>query len=507
MSQIDELRQIIVGGSAEQLAELANRIEDIEHRTKDVAEVLPPAIDREVASGGDRLADSLTRPVSMSLKRAVRSEPEEYAEILYPVMAPSIRKAITQALSSLLLTINRSVESATTFSGIKSRVKSWRTGIPYAELALRQSLVYKVERAYLIHRETSLLIDEVSESDSQTLDSDAIGAMFSAIQAFVQDSFATGNDARLTDLKVGNHNVWVAHGHKLMLACIITGDAPEGFKNELYDTLDLIRTHYSLAISDFNGDSRDFRGVDTLMSPLLQIELKDIDDKQEAKNSTPIWPWVLVAAGLMVLVAHWFFQNSKLGTVEHLLSEQPGIATTDIFWKDDKIVIKGLRDPDAVIPYAKLESYGISQESISLETIPFRSLELDMELQRFNKELDLPDNVYLSERGEKIYLYGEAPIAWLDDNDNRIKQLAADRRIIISKLSASIESVSEMIRQVLLEDEWMKVKMSSIVQEDQTSLVISGDLSRQSLTVLRALFVGNSWVRVDAAALTSQPAS
>ena len=138
MSQIDELRQIIVGGSAEQLAELANRIEDIEHRTKDVAEVLPPAIDREVASGGDRLADSLTRPVSMSLKRAVRSEPEEYAEILYPVKAPSIRKAITQALSSLLLTINRSVESATTFSGIKSRVKSWRTGIPYAELALRQ---------------------------------------------------------------------------------------------------------------------------------------------------------------------------------------------------------------------------------------------------------------------------------------------------------------------------------------------------------------------------------
>ena len=99
----------------------------------------------------------------MSLKRAVRSEPEEYAEILYPVMAPSIRKAITQALSSLLLTINRSVESATTLSGIKSRVKSWRTGIPYAQLALRQSLVYKVERAYLIHRETSLLIDEVSE--------------------------------------------------------------------------------------------------------------------------------------------------------------------------------------------------------------------------------------------------------------------------------------------------------------------------------------------------------
>ena len=131
MSQIDELRQIIVGGSAEQLAELSNRIENLEHRTNDVAEVLSPAIDKEVSQGGERLVASLTKPVTLGLKRAVRSEPEEYAEILYPVMAPSIRRAITQALSSLLLTINRSVESATTFSGLGNRFRSWRTGIPY----------------------------------------------------------------------------------------------------------------------------------------------------------------------------------------------------------------------------------------------------------------------------------------------------------------------------------------------------------------------------------------
>lgn len=508
MSQIDELRQIIVGGSAERLAELGDRIENLEHRTNDVSEVLSPAIDKEVAKGAETLAVSLTKPVTLGLKRAIRSEPEEYAEILYPVMAPSIRRAITQALSSLLLTINRSVESATTFSGIGNRINSWRTGIPYAELALRESLVYKVEHAYLIHRQSSLLINEVSESDSSTLDSDAIGAMFSAIQAFVQDSFATGNDARLTDLKVGKHNVWVAHGQHLMLACVITGDAPEAFKNDIYDTLDRIRTTYSVAIADFDGDDRGFHGVDNLMLPLLQIELKDIDKKQKAKKQgTPIWFWLLLLAGLMFFAYQWVQEKSQIGNVEYLLAGQPGIATTQVYWQGDQIVVKGMRDPDAEIPYAKLESYGISEDVLSLQMIPFRSLEIAMELQRFDKELDLPESVYLSERDDKIYLYGKAPIDWLEANDTRIRQLAVDRRIVITDLSASIESVSEMIRQVIPAEEWEKLKINTIALDLQTTIEIGGDLRRQSINVLRALFAGSNWVKVDAPVESAQSAS
>lgn len=130
MNQLDELRDIIVGDSAQQLEALVERIENVEKRTKDVAEVLSPAIDQQ----GDKLAESLQKPVSLGLKRAIRSEPKEYAEILYPVMAPSIRRAIAQAISSMLVTINRTIESATTVQGLSLRYQSIRTGIPYAEL-------------------------------------------------------------------------------------------------------------------------------------------------------------------------------------------------------------------------------------------------------------------------------------------------------------------------------------------------------------------------------------
>ena len=39
MSQIDELREIIVGGDAQKLAELKDRIEDLERRAQDVGEL------------------------------------------------------------------------------------------------------------------------------------------------------------------------------------------------------------------------------------------------------------------------------------------------------------------------------------------------------------------------------------------------------------------------------------------------------------------------------------
>jgi len=161
MSQIEELRAIIVGGNADQLAELKDRIEDVERRTVDVAEVLSPAIIAGLRKDSQTLVNALQSPVSMSLKQAIRSEPKEYAEILYPVMAPSM-----------------------------TRIQSLRTGIPYAELALRNALLFRVEHLYLIDRASGMLIKEVASQDSESLDSDAVSAMFSAIQSFVQDSFS-----------------------------------------------------------------------------------------------------------------------------------------------------------------------------------------------------------------------------------------------------------------------------------------------------------------------------
>lgn len=509
MSQIEELRQLIVGSDAQQLAELKERIENVEKRAADVAEVLPPAISSGLREDGESLVNALQTPVSMSLKQAIRSEPEEYAEILFPVMAPSIRKAISQAISSLLVTINRTIESATSVQGLKTRIQSLRTGVPYAQLALRNSLLFRVEHLYLIDRESGMLVKEVGSDESDSLDSDAVSAMFSAIQSFVQDSFSQDSSAMLTDLKVGEHNVWVAHGPTMMLACVIFGDAPEGLKTDLYDALYKIRTEYANPIAEFSGDSSDFENVDQFMQPLLQLELKDIDahagkspggDDRELKAIKKRKFFVaLLMFGVAAYFAYkWLDKSTKINTVAHYLREEPGIAATDIYWQDGKLVVEGLKDPDAKVPYAILQAYNIEPDQLEFKTIPFRSLELGMELQRFRDELTLPSGVYLSAREGEVYLYGEAPIEWLSTNEVRIRQLAADRRLTISRLSASYESVSEVLRTNFNSQDLVGVRMSSVARDELTVVQVGGVLDPSNLALLKALFAGSHWVDVTA---------
>lgn len=497
MSQIEQLRQILVGDSAEQLGELKDRIENVERRANDVSEVLAPAIDAGLKHD-DQLINSLQEPVATSLKRAIRKEPKAYAEILYPVMSPLIRHAISQAISSLLITINRTMESATSVSGLGMRLRSMSTGVPYAELALRRSLVYQIEHIFLIDRDTGMLMDEAKAEHSQALDSDAVSGMFSAIQSFVQDSFSQDASARLTDLKVGDHNVWVAHGPKVMLACVIYGDAPESLKRQLYDSLDAIRINYANQIADFSGDTQSMEGVDRFLIPLLQLKVKDgVNSKPKARASGGLFIWLLVMVVLAYFAYHWIVQDSKRSAVEHYLRDTPGIALTATFWNDDKLVVEGLKDPDANVPFKTLEAYGIKPEDLVLKTIPFRSLELDMELQRFANEFSLPQGVYLSKRDKQVYLYGEASIAWLVENDARVRQLSTDGRLNISDLSASFESVSEILQANFRVDELDRIRIASVVGSEFTALLIGGRMRASKLALLQAIFAGNPWVEVS----------
>jgi OOP family OmpA-OmpF porin len=497
MSQIDELRHLIVGANEEQLAALKERIENIEQRTLDVAEVITPALNEGLKRDGQSLVSALKDPVTIGLKQAIRAEPDEFADILYPAMAPSIRRIISQSISSLLVTINRTVESATSAEGIRTRIQSIRTGIPYAELALRQSLLYRVEHVYLIDRASGIKIDDAASDQSTSLDSDAVSAMFSAIQSFVQDSFSQDKTAMLTDLKVGEYNVWVAHGPSLMLACVINGDAPEGLKDDLYDALYRIRTSYANQIAEFDGSADSFDGVQEIMQPLLQLELKDGQGNQDGVSKSASFLPMLLLFALIAGVGYYLFdRNSKIDTVEYFLRQTPGIASTDIFWENGSIVVEGLQDPDAKIPYDVFTAYGIKPGSIVLQTIPFRSLDVNMELQRFRDEFVLPKGVNLASINNAVHLDGRAPITWLNTHDIRIRQLAADSRLNISELTASPESVKALLRKFLSQAEVDALNVFTVDVNFSQITRVNGSLPLSKVALVKALFANNIWVEV-----------
>src|SRR5262249_59213241 len=119
------------------------------------AEKTPQAIVKR--SARDRqLGIALAPTVENAIRESVRRNPREIATAIFPVLGPAIRKAIAETMSGLVNTINRAIEHSLTPQGIRWRFESWRTGVPFAQIVMRHSLVYRVEQVLLVHAETAL---------------------------------------------------------------------------------------------------------------------------------------------------------------------------------------------------------------------------------------------------------------------------------------------------------------------------------------------------------------
>ena len=127
---------------------------------------------------------------------------------------------------------------------------------------------YRIEHVFLIDRESGMHIETVSSKYCAPLDSDAVSAMFSALQSFVQDTFCREKSSKLTDFRVGDHSIWLAHGPKLMLACVIVGEIPNALKYELDRTLKIIQSDFVASLSDM-ARQEEIAGVTKVMKSLL----------------------------------------------------------------------------------------------------------------------------------------------------------------------------------------------------------------------------------------------
>ena len=231
MSDLDELKNLLFGAEKEALDTIAARVESREVRSADVADVLPEAIHQSHRKGGE-LVESLTEPVGECLQNAFRDDPETYGNALYPVMGPAIRKSIMHALRGFAQQINEAVEHSISPKGLKWRLQASRAGIPFGDFILQKTLLYRVEQAYLISRENGLLMSHVHHEASKIKDSDAVSAMFTAIQDFVKESFSPDRTGRLESADMGDFTLWAVHGPHALLVCVIRGIPPRSLRGD-----------------------------------------------------------------------------------------------------------------------------------------------------------------------------------------------------------------------------------------------------------------------------------
>ncbi len=309
---IAQLRHLLFGKDYDDLLVLKAQFEHSDQYSASVAGVIAEALKlRESQDGG--VSAALAPTVAQAMTHAISSNPKRFADVLYPVMGPAIRKSIQQALNEALATFNQLLEQSLSLRSWRWRFDAWRTGQSYAQVAMMRTLVYQVEQVFLIHRESGLLLQHVVAEHAISKEPEIVSGMLTAIQDFIKDSFALDGDDTLDTLRLGELSVLVEHGPYAITAMVVRGNAPGELRTLLVDTSEAIHQQYDHAFQAYNGDSSTFAGVE----PLLANCLKTQQQVQKARS-----PWLAyallttLAGGLAWWAYQYHLQQQQLAAQE-----------------------------------------------------------------------------------------------------------------------------------------------------------------------------------------------
>jgi hypothetical protein len=448
---IEELRRVILGAERKTLSDLDARVSDPHLRAADVAEVLPQAI--ALGTQRDpRLVQSLQQPLDDCIKASVRKNPRSIADALFPIIGPAIRKSIAQTLKEFVQSVNEALEQGFSAQGLRWRWESWRTGRPFGEVVLRNTVHYRVEQVFLIHNGSGLLVEHVGLGEVIDEDTDAFSAMLTAIQDFVRDSFSKGKEQDIHTVETGERVIWIIPGPYAYLAGVIWGAPPLELKHTLESTLEEIHGTFGAELEPFDGDRTSFIGVDAILGRALLSKRKTTGGTTQnvawveklaegrcgALRFSP--PMIVVTVALVAALAYFtiasVLEQRRLDELIAGLRAEPGIAVLTVERDDGVPIIRALRDPLATDPQVLVQSAGMDPADVRIVPLPYRSLDPHIVERRVRSLLDVPDTVAVRLEGDTLYLTGAAPLHWVESVSAGSAATLGIDRIDLTALSA-----------------------------------------------------------------------
>ncbi len=407
-----ELRSLLLGPEQQSLRALQARLDDPALQTRDVSRVLPDAI--ALRDKDPRLTRALAPSIEEAITTSVRRDPRPLADALFPVIGPAIRKAIAHAMASMMESFNRTLDLSLSWRALGWRITALRTGKSFAEVALLNTLEYRVEQVFLIQRESGLPLLHATLATDATKDADQISAMLTAIRDFVQDSFGGAPDETLDALRVGELSVYIEQGPHAILAAVVRGTAPPELRASLQDAIETIHRRYSVELESFKGDATPFEKALPILEGCLVAAYR------RPRRGVAYGRWIF--AGVIMLAAGlWLWssfrdQRQWNGYLAGLQA-QPGIVVIDAGRSSGKYFVVGLRDPLATDPRLMLAGFGIPVEKVEGRWELYQALDHDLVLARARGILRPPESVVVDLREDVLVATGIAPGRWINDSE------------------------------------------------------------------------------------------
>lgn len=421
-----ELRELLLRPEQQQLA----RFTSAEHHAQEVSEVLPQAITLRTKRDR-RLAKALQPTLDEALRVSIKKDPKPFLDAVTPVMGAAIRRAIAEALSGMLESLNRTLDNSISPRSLQWRWEAFRTGKPFSEIVFLNTVAYRVEQVFLIHKETGLLLQHVENTGGAIEDADMVSGMLTAIQDFVRDSFRVSTGETLDTMKVGELTVWVEQGPQALLAGVVRGAAPPELRLVLQDALDSIHLDFHHLLQNFTDDATPFAECRPYLQACLQVRYQK--KTQQAGLARLSQLKFRVGVGLILLsVFGFFYLRGYLRWRGYLtaLRQQPGITVINASYGFFGSRLEGLRDPLAADPDQLLQSSGLNPANVTRRWAEYQALDADFILQRARWLLEPPDGVKLSLKQGTLYAEGAASREWLNEARKMSRALAGVRAFV-----------------------------------------------------------------------------
>ena len=408
---LSELRKLLFGPEQVQIDHLQRRLDDPELHAEDVSQALPDAILISQEQGDERLEQALGPLVGEAVSRTINENRHVFVEAIYPVIGPAIRRAIAQAMAQLIERTNATIDQTFTPQGLRWRWEAWRTGSTVAEVALRHSLIYRVERVLLIHRETGLLLANVARREDGEGSESLIAAMLTAIQDFARDSLSLGEGEGLSTIAAGDRRLWVEQGPHAVLAAVVHGEAPVSLRDRLADQLEVIHRQRSDLLREFSGDAAPFEACRGRLTRLLE------ERHRGGSSTTKVWVLLaLILCALATWIGHGLLVGYRRQQLVARLSETPGVVVLGSEeegwpWRA-RWVVSGLKDPLAPDPSPLVSAAGLDSSSVGFRWRPYLDPATSLCLPRAEAVLEPPAGVKLSFAAGVLRASGSAPHAW-----------------------------------------------------------------------------------------------
>jgi hypothetical protein len=263
--------------------------------------VFADLVGRQIRDSRDEMAEALAPIMGEAIRLQIRDSRKEMVDVLHPIIGEMVQRSVSEFFRELQRNIDARIRSTFGPEGLVRTASARLHGVSPAELALRDALPFSIREMFIIQHGSGLLLARIHAENAETIDSDLVSAMLTAIRDFVRDSFGQGlKDKELDEIQYGDRRIIVQSGRSVYLAAVITGIEPEGFHAKLRDFVSDLHLKYDKSLREYSGDpSR----LPNLQPRLMRLVAEIAFLKQTGpKPLTRTQQWILVGGGLSGLI-------------------------------------------------------------------------------------------------------------------------------------------------------------------------------------------------------------